>query len=397
MAHALLAPSAADRWMHCPGSVLLTKDMEDTDSVYAREGTLAHSICELKLRKYFGLAKSGEKRPIGPRKFKSELEKLQAEELYQPEMDGYTDVYVDYIKDTANGFPSAPAVFVEQRVDLSDYVPEGFGSSDCILIHDNRLYVYDFKYGKGVTVEAEGNAQMRLYALGAYLMYRTFWNIEEIHMTILQPRKQHISADQMSAQELLSWAENVVKPAAQKAFRGDPEYHNGPWCRFCRANASCRTNAEQSVQGVSDFDLMLPPELSLEELGALLKKIQPLLDYAEKAKEYAQKAALSGERIPGWKLVEGRSVRAWDNQEEAFRDIIAAGVAEEMLYHREPYTLAQLEKQLGKKEFEAAAGSHVVKKPGKPALVPEEDKRPELILNNADEDFKEIKEVPDGE
>ena len=394
MAHALLAPSAADRWLHCPGSVALTKDKEDTDSVYAREGTLAHAMCELKLRKYFGLAKNGEKRPIGPKKFKSELDKLKAEELYQPEMDGYTESYVDYIKDTANSFDSAPAVFVEQHVDLSEYVPEGFGSSDCILIHDKRLYVYDFKYGKGVQVDAEENAQMRLYALGAYLTYRTFWAIEEIHMTILQPRLHHISTAQMSASELLSWAEAVVKPAAQKAFRGDPEYHSGRWCRFCKAAATCRAHANSAIRDVSDFDLMLPPELSLEELGKLLQKIPPLLDYAEKAKEYALKAALSGEAVPGWKLVEGRGSRVWDSQEEAFHDLTAAGIAEEMLYHREPYTLAQLEKQLGKKEFEAAVGSHVVKKPGKPALVPEEDPRPELILKNADEDFKE---VPNGQ
>lgn len=393
MEHALISPSAAERWINCPGSIMLTKDMADTGSVYAKEGTLAHSICELKLRKYYGLTAKGEKKPMGPRKFKTELDKLKEDELYQSEMDGFTDVYADYIKDLSNGFSSAPAVFVEQRVDLSEYIPGGFGSADCILIHGNDLYVNDFKYGKGVFVEAEGNPQMRLYALGAYLMYKDFWQITNVHMSIIQPRLSNISSADMKIDDLIRWAEEVVKPAAKKAAEGEQEFKSGKWCTFCLAKPTCRECAVSSMNGVSDFDLMLPPELSIEELGELLTKIEPLLSYAEKAKEYAFNAAMTGVKIPGWKLVEGRSKRVWDDQESAFKDLIEAGVAEEMLYHREPYTLAQLEKQLGKKDFESAAGSHIVKQPGKPALVPETDKREELILNRADEDFKDIQEA----
>lgn len=388
MEHAAISPSAANRWIHCPGSVALTKDLPDTKSEYAAEGTLAHSICELKLRKYFGITNPGEKKPMGPRKYKAELDKLKEDALYQTEMDGYTDVYVDCIKDAANGFSAAPAVFIEQRVNLSEYIPGGFGSADCILIQGDTLYVYDFKYGKGVPVAAKNNPQMRLYALGAYLMYREFWNIRQVHMTIVQPRRQNICEDVLPIEELLDWAENVVKPAAKKAADGAAEYACGDWCVFCKVKATCRTHADTAVNGVSDFDLMAPPLLSLAELGLLLTKCQTLLDYAKAAEEYALSTALSGEKIEGWKLVEGRSKRIWDDQEKAFDTLKKAGIPEELLWHREPYTLAQIEKQMGKKEFEKTAGKHVQKQPGKPALVPESDDRPEYVVKNAEEDFK---------
>ncbi len=391
MDHAVISPSAADRWIHCPGSVALTKDLEDKGSTYAAEGTLAHSICELKLRKYFGIAKTGEKKPMGPKKYKSELDKLKADPLYQSEMDGYTDVYVDHIKDQSNSFSSAPAVFVEQRVDLSEYIPSGFGSSDCILIHGSDLYVYDFKYGKGVRVEAEATPQMRLYALGAYLMLPG----------ILEDRTGTYDNCTAAASEYLSvgfagqpateWAEKEVKPAAKKAAAdGVQEYACGDWSGFCKVKATCRTHADTVVDGVSDFDLMQPPLLSLTELGLLLTKCQPLLDYAKAAEEYALSQALSGEKIEGWKLVEGRSRRVWDDQEKAFADLKTAGLPEEMLWHREPYTLAQIEKQMGKKDFEEAVGNHVIRQQGKPALVSENDSRPEYVVKNAEEDFKEI-------
>lgn len=390
MEHAVISPSAAHRWIPCPGSVALTKDLPDTQSDHAAEGTLAHSICELKLRKYFGITKPGDKKPMGPRKYKAEMDKLKEDALYQPEMDGFTDVYVDCIKDAANSFSTAPAVFIEQRVNLSEYIPGGFGSADCILIHGDTLYVYDFKYGKGVPVAAKNNPQMRLYALGAYLMYREFWNIRQVRMTIVQPRRQNICEDSLSIEELLDWAEDVVKPAAKKAADGVAEYACGDWCKFCKVKETCRTHADTAVNGVSDFDLMAPPLLSLAELGALLTKCQPLLDYAKAAEEYALSTALSGEKIEGWKLVEGRSKRIWDDQEKAFDTLKKAGTPEELLWHREPYTLAQIEKQMGKKEFEKTVGKHVQKQPGKPALVPESDSRPEYIVKNAEEDFEAI-------
>lgn len=391
--HALLAPSSASRWMHCPGSVALNENAPDKDTQYTREGTLAHAIAELKLRKHFGICPDGGRKPMGPRKFKTELSKLQQNELYQPEMDGYTDAYVDYIIDAANSFSSRPAVFVEQTLDLSEFAPESFGQADCILLHGNHLYVNDLKYGKSPKgiVYAPKNPQLRLYALGALMAYKDFWKIDTVHMTIIQPRLDHISEDTMTAEELTNWGVFTVRPAGQAAYARTKEYHSGDWCRWCAAAATCRENSNSVTQAVEDFKGLLPPELSMPEFGKLLHKLDPLLKYAEKAKEYAQDAMMQGEDIPGWKLVEGRSKRAWDNQEAAFKDLSAAGVEDALLWHREPYTLSQLEKQLGKKDFADAVGGHVIKQPGKPTLAEESDPRPVYSpRSSADDDFKEL-------
>ena len=389
--HALLAPSAADRWIHCPGSVSANENAPRRDTIYTKEGTLAHALSELKLRKHFGLCLDGAKRPMGPRKYKSELEKLEANDLYQTEMDGYTDTYVDYIIDIANSFDSRPAVFVEQDLDLKTFVPGSFGQADCILLHGTDLYVNDFKYGKGVSVDAPDNPQLRLYALGALMAYKDFWQIDTVHMAIIQPRLDHISENTMSADDLTNWGVFTVRPAAQKANDRNPEYHSGKWCRWCAIAATCRENAAASVQPIEKCLGKLPPILSMEEFSHLLHKLDPLLKYAESAKAYAESTLLDGEGIPGWKLVEGRSKRIWDNQEAAFKDLGSAGIDEAILWHREPYTLSQIEKQVGKKDFAAAAGSHIIKQPGKPTLAPEEDSRPVYSVRaNADDDFKDL-------
>ena len=389
--HALLAPSAADRWIHCPGSVAANENAPRRDTIYTKEGTLAHSLSELKLRKHFGLCPDGAKKPMGPRKYKGEIEKLQANELYQPEMDGYTDTYVDYIIDIANSFDSRPAVFVEQDLNLETFVPGSFGQADCILLHGTDLYVNDFKYGKGVSVDAPNNPQLRLYALGALMAYKDFWKIDTVHLAIIQPRLDHISEDTMPADDLLNWGAFTVRPAAQKANDRTPEYHSGSWCRWCAVSATCRENEKAVVQPIEKFLGKLPPVLSMSELAEVLHKLDPLLKYAESARAYAESALMEGEEIPGWKLVEGRSKRVWDDQNAAFEALGSAGIADAVLWHREPYTLSQIEKQVGKKDFAAAAGSHIIKQPGKPALASEEDKRPAWSpRSTAEEDFKDL-------
>jgi hypothetical protein len=389
--HALLAPSAADRWIHCPGSVSANENAPRRDTIYTKEGTLAHALSELKLRKHFGLCLDGAKRPMGPRKYKSELEKLQANDLYQTEMDGYTDTYVDYIIDIANSFDSRPAVFVEQDLNLETFVPGSFGQADCILLHGTDLYVNDFKYGKGVSVDAPDNPQLRLYALGALMAYKDFWQIDTVHMAIIQPRLDHISEDTMSADDLTNWGVFTIRPAAQKANDRTPEYHPGKWCRWCAVSATCRENEKAVVQPVEKFLGKLPPILSMSEFAEILHKLDPLLKYAESARAYAESALMEGEEIPGWKLVEGRSKRVWDDQNAAFEALGSAGIADAVLWHREPYTLSQIEKQVGKKDFAAAAGSHIIKQPGKPALASEEDKRPAWSpRSTAEEDFKDL-------
>lgn len=232
--HAVLSASSAERWMHCPGSVALSKDIPESSSDYAEEGRLAHALAELKLRKKF-------LEPMSPRAFNTRYNKLARDSHWQPEMDACTDEYVDYITDIANSLSTRPFIAVEQRVDFSDFVPGGFGTSDCILIHENTLYVNDYKHGKGVPVSAENNPQMMLYALGAVLNYRLLCDIQSIHTAIIQPRAGGIKESNFSRDELMDWAVFTVRPAAEKAADpGCDEFHSGDWCRFCPAKALCR-------------------------------------------------------------------------------------------------------------------------------------------------------------
>ena len=379
--HAVLSASSAERWLHCPGSVILTKDMPESTSEYAEEGRLAHAIAELKLTKYF-------KEGMGPKTFTTRLNKFKKDERYKVEMDHYTDEYSDYIKDLALSFKDRPFVAIEKKVDFSCFVPEGFGTSDCILIHGRELYVIDFKYGKGVSVEAENNPQMKLYAIGALMEYQMLYDIESIHMIIVQPRSGGIKSSAVSRDDLLNWGAFEVKPIAAKAHEGTDELHSGEWCRFCKGKALCRKHAEDVASAIEDFGCKLPPLLTNDEIGQILHRIEPLVKYVDAVKGYAQDTLLKGGHIPGWKMVEGRTVRAWDNQQTAFTDIIAAGIEESMLYERKPLTAPALEKVLGKPLFEQVAATHVMKTPGKPALAPDNDPRTEYRLRNTvEEDF----------
>ena len=307
--HAKLAPSAADRWGHCPGSVAANKNAPRRETKYTLEGTLAHAIAELKLRKHFGLCMDGAKKRMGPKTYQKELSKLQADENYSPDMDGYTDAYVDYITDLANSFDSRPAVFVEQDLNLSDFVPESFGQVDCILIHDKDLYINDLKYGKGVPVDAPKNPQLQLYALGAIMAYKDFWQISTVHLAIIQPRLNHISEDTMSAADLLDWGTFTVRPAAEAAAAETEEYHAGKWCRWCAISATCGERVNSVVTPVEDCGGKLPPEISIQEFAEVLHRLDALKSYETSAREYAEKVLLNGEQIPGWKLISGKGKR----------------------------------------------------------------------------------------
>lgn len=380
--HALLSASSAHRWLNCPGSVSLTKDMPDTVSEYAEEGRLAHALAELKLRKYFLEA-------MGPRTYNTRYNKITRDAHFQREMDRCTDDYLDYIKDIANSLPGKPFVAVEQQVDFSEFVPEGFGTADCLLIYGHDLYVNDYKHGKGVPVDAKDNPQMLLYALGAVMAYKDLCDIQTIHMTIIQPRAGGIKEATVTRDELMDWAVFTLRPKARKAYEGCEEFHSGDWCRFCKARAVCRENSG-AVSAVEDFGGKLPPLLSDAEVGQVLACIDPLIKYAEAVKAYAQDTILKGGEIPGWKLIEGRGSRAWDDQTAAFEAIKAAGIDEALLYERKPLSAPALEKALGKKTFESVAGAHVVKQPGKPALAPIGDPRePYNPRPSAAEDFKQ--------
>jgi len=375
--HALLSASSAERWLNCTPSARLAEDMPDKSTQYTEAGRLAHAIAELKLRKQYLEA-------MGPRKFTTALNKLKADPHFEPEMLSATDEYMDFINETFLAFPARPYITAEQQVDFSEYVPEGFGTADCIVIGGGVLHIVDYKNGAGKPVEAERNPQMMLYALGAASRYCLMYDIQTVRMTIVQPHAGGVKTWETSYAELLDWGANTVRPQAEKAYRGEGEQVPGSWCQFCKLKGSCRARGQHLA--LEAFGQKTAPTYSDEEIGGILRRAQGLAAWVKDLEEYALSQVLAGRAIPGWKAVAGRSVRKFDDMEKAFADIKAAGYEEALLYERRPLTLAAIEKVLGKKAFQDAAGAHVVTPPGAPTLVPDTDRRP--ALNAAEEAFK---------
>lgn len=373
-AHALLSASGAHRWITCPASALLEQQFPDTTSDAAREGTLAHELAELKLRNYFYTT------DFGKRKLTNAIKKLKENDLWQDEMMGYTDTYLDYVKSAALGFAVSPYAAIEKRVDFSAYVPDGFGTADCVLISSSTMRVVDFKYGKGVSVSAEMNPQLMLYALGAYEAYRFLYPVEQIILTIVQPRiPDGISEWSCSLKRLLKFGD-YIKERAAIALQEKEEFHpEEEACRFCRARSQCRARAEENTR-LAFQTSKKPPLISDAEVGKYLILGGDVARWLGDLKDYALSACLAGKKIPGWKAVEGRGSREWGDLDKAFAALKSNGIPEEILWERKPLTVAQTEKVIGKKEFDSYVGSMILKKPGKPALVKEADKR-EPITN----------------
>lgn len=380
-AHALLAASGAHRWLNCTPSARLEAQFPDTTSEAAKEGTLAHEIAEVKVRNYFQTLDYGKAWKT------KELAKLKKRKLYAPEMEGYTNDYVDYCRAAALDWENLPYIDVEKKLDLSAYVPEGFGTADLILIGGNKLRIIDLKYGKGVPVSAERNPQLMLYALGAYDAYSMLYDIQEVELSIFQPRIDNTSSWTVSINELMAFGE-LVKEKAAIAIKGEGEQTPGDWCRFCRARAQCRARAEKNVEFA--FKSHDAPELmTLDEIGGYLERGEDVARWLKDLQEYALSQCLAGHEVAGWKAVEGRGSRDWTDQEEAFKRLEEHGIDEAMLYERKPLSLAQTEKLVGKKDFAETVGDLVVKKPGKPTLVPETDKRTAITnVTTAAEAFK---------
>ena len=391
-AHSLLSPSIAHRWLVCTAAPHFEENFPDGSSSYAEEGTHAHAICELYARKKFTV--------MSGRKFSAELKKLQAAPLYQEEMLKTAEAYVDYLTEKAMSYPSTPHVVMEKRVDLTDYIPGGFGSCDCIMIGGDTLHITDYKHGKGVAVSAVENPQMRLYALGALKLYRPIYGdtIKRVSMGICQPRlSDTASEDALSVDDLLAWGESI-KPIAKAASDGPGEFCPGEHCRFCKGKAQCRARAK-FFSAFEDFKHCIPekavplrsddnPCLSNEEVAKLLIVAEGLAAWYKDLQDYAQAALLAGDEIPGFKLVEGRSNRAFTSVDDAMKALTDAGYDEALLYDRKSKTLTELEKMLGKKTFADLLTAFVVKPKGKPTLAPEADKR-ERYVPDAAEDFKD--------
>lgn len=383
--HALLSASGAHRWLSCTPSAKLEDEFPDTTSGAAKEGTLAHELAEMKVRNYFYPG------DVSKRKLTFAIKKFRENELWDDEMLVHTDTYIDYIRDLSIKLPSAPYVSVEKRVDFGKYVPDGFGTADCLMVQGNTLYVIDFKYGKGVPVSAEENPQMLLYALGAYEAYKLLYPIQEIHLAIVQPRLQDgISEWTCSLVKLLEFGEYVTG-RAQLAAAGAGEYAPGEkTCRFCRARKQCRARSDYNVKQAFQIG-ELPPLITAEEAGKRLLAMEDVVKYQKDLQEWALSECLAGKEVPGWKAVEGRGSRDWTDMDQAFEKLTKIGLAEEvMLYEKKPLSLAQVEKLIGKKDFAETVGDFVIENAGKPALVKETDKR-DAITNKvtAQEAFKE--------
>ena len=382
-AHALLSASGAYQWMACTPSARLQEQFPDNPSgTAAAEGTLAHELAELKVRNYFYTVDFGT----------NAINKLKKEELWQDEMMGYTDEYLDYVKSVAMKYPSSPYVAIEKQVDLSTYIPEGFGTADCILIGGSILHVIDFKYGKSPDgrVKAEWNPQMLLYALGAYEAYRLLYKIETVRLTIVQPRlSDGISEWECTLDEMLQFGE-YVKERAALAIKGEGEFAPAPkTCKYCRARGRCKARAEKDVE-LAFLVGTDPKLLTNEELGQYLLKGRDVAKWLSDVQDVALAECLAGKKVPGWKAVEGRGSRDWTDMDKAFSTLTLNGISDTILWERKPLSLAQVEKAVGKKDFQELVGELVIMKPGKPALAEESDKR-EAITNKvtAAEAFKE--------
>ena len=383
--HALLSASSASRWINCPPSARLTENIKEEASVYAEEGSLAHELAELKVRKHFI-------EPMGPRKFNNRVKKLKENTLWQEEMQGYTDIYLEYIQSIAHSFDFKPYVTAERKVDYSGWVPEGFGTADCIVIGGTDMYIIDFKYGKGVPVEAFENPQMMLYALGAYEAYKMLYDIKQIHMTIVQPRLDSISEYEMNKDDLMLWAKQI-SDIAEEAYEGKGDFKAGEHCKFCKAKATCRARAEKNLE-LAGFTEFKPELLTNEEIGDILLKGRDIAKWVKDLEEYALKECLAGNSITGWKAVEGRTTRCFIDQDKAFEMLKASGINDTILYEKKPLTLAQIEKVLGKKEFKDLVGDQVIKSPGKPTLAVESDKRKSITNQIQAEDVFKSEEIP---
>lgn len=374
--HSILPPSSSHRWTHCTKSARLEQEYADTESEAAKEGTAAHALCEHKLKKALRMRS---RRPVS--------------DYDSDEMEECSDAYVDFVMEQVEAARQTckdPIVLIEQRLDFTDYVPEGFGTGDCIIVSDGKLHIVDFKYGMGILVEAEENPQMMIYALGALGLYDALYDIREVSMTIFQPRRENVSTWTIPVERLRDWAENELKPKAQLAYNGNGEYLPGEWCTFCRAAVRCRARAEEKLK-LAQMEFKLPPLLTDAEIEEILSVLPDLTKWANEITAYATDAAVShGKEWRGFKVVEGRSVRKYRDEEKVAEAAMDAGYKD--IYRKSLITMTEMQKLMGKKNFEAILGSLIYKPPGKPTLVPVTDKRPAMNVANAMNEFNEIKE-----
>lgn len=369
--HALLSASSSHRWLTCPPLPRLESYFENKESEAAVEGTQAHELAESKLRLALG----------------QDVQKLTTTDK---EMDEYTNDYVAYILEQIEQVKQTtkdPIVLIEQRLDFSDYVPEGFGTGDCVIVADKTIHVIDFKYGRGVEVSAVDNPQMKLYALGALKLYDALYDIEEIIMTIFQPRKFNVSTDTIKVADLLSWAETELKEKAELAFEGKGVIEYGPWCQFsnCGVVLRARYNHHKKLER---FELKSPHLLTDAEIEEVLSHVDDLTKWATEVKEYATRLSVeSGKTWNGYKLVASRTVRKFTDEKQVANRLIEHGY--DNIYRQSLLSMTDLQKLIGKDKFNELLSDYIYKPQGSPVLVEQSDRRKEISIKS---EFNEITE-----
>ena len=366
-AHARLNASSSHRWMMCPPSVKLSEQFEDKPSSYAEEGTFLHELCELKLHRYLG--------DMDPALIELQYAEHRDNDFYSDEAETVTDEYVDFCIETIEAVRLScpdPLIMVEHRLDYSDFVPDGFGTGDLIIVADGVLEVIDFKGGRGVRVEATRNSQLMLYGLGALLEFDPLYDIHQVRMTIVQPRLSNLSSFEMEADDLIRWAETEVRPKAMLAYEGKGEFCAGEWCRFCKARYTCRKRSEYHMS-LAARDFKEPDLLSDEEIADILPVAESLNSWVQDLLAYATQEAVIGKIWPGYKLVAGRSIRKYTSEAEVIKAATEAGYTD--IYKTSLLGVGDLEKRMGKKAFNEVLGKYIVKPVGAPTLVPETDPR----------------------
>lgn len=374
--HAVLSASSSHRWLNCNPSARLEQEFEDRETEAATEGTAAHALAEHKLRKALKMRSS---RPQS--QFDSD------------EMEEHTDSYVEFVLEQlerAKQYCTDPMILIEQKLDFSCYVPDGFGTGDCLIVADKTLHIIDFKYGLGVLVDAYENPQMMLYALGALRIFDSLYDIEKVSMSIFQPRRENVSTWSIPVTELKQWADETLKPKAELAYAGKGEYVPGAWCQFCKAAVKCRARADARME-LAKYEFALPPLLTDAEIEDILGKLDDLTKWANEIIAYAQDAAINhGKHWTGFKVVESKTNRKYTDEAAVIEAANAAGYHD--IYKKSLISITEMEKLMGKKTFSEILGEYVKKPQGKPTLVPASDKRPAIITTGANNDFNEITE-----
>lgn len=406
--HAVLSASSSKQWIHCPPSARLQEPFPNDSSVFAEEGTWAHELCEYKVKKYL-----------------HERKKRPQSEFYTEEIEQATDIYAEFVISIIEGMKRngvEPLCFVEERLDFSNIVPEGFGTGDMIILGKDEqgrglIHICDYKNGKGVFVDAHENSQMMLYATGALNAYGYIYEIEIVRMSIIQPRLENISTYEMTADDLRTWGESI-KPIAQMAFEGKGEQNPGEWCRFCRAKPVCKACMEEALALAKEEFLDLdagaladeaeetdatapynadtatpvfkqPGLVVFSELVKVLPTLNRISFWIESVFAFVSAEAINhGVPVEGYKVVEGRSKRIFTDTKAVVSAAEAEGYTD--IYKQELLTLTEFEKMMGKKKFAEVLGEYVVKPPGKLALVPESDPRTAVDLSTAADEFEAL-------